>query len=115
MNAVERLEGALFTGTKTEDMLKKAADQAKEEIKVSSISKADPDVTHESEWRRIVSAADEEDQRIAMEVILIKNPFVVIDALKAYMSSMYTDLKSLREVFTNKEAAESDICGGDDI
>ena len=79
------------------------------------MSKADPDVTHESEWRRIVSTADEDDQRIAMEVIIIKNPFIVIDVLKAYMSSMYADLKSLREVFTNKEAAESDICGGDGI
>lgn len=115
MSAVEKLEEVLFTGTKTEDMQKKAADQAKEEIKVSSISKANPDASHEVEWRRIVAAAGEEDQRIAMEVILVKNPFVVIDALKAYMGSMYTDLKSLREVFTNKEAAEKDICGGDDI
>lgn len=109
------LEEVLFTGTKTEEIQKKAADQAKDEIKVSSMSKADPDVTHESEWRRIVSAADEEDQRIAMEVIIIKNPFIVIDVLKEYMSSMYADLKSLREIFTNKETHEDDVCGGDRI
>lgn len=114
MNAVERLEGTLFTGPKPEEILKKASDQA-EGLRVATMSKADPVTAHTEEIRRITNNYDEEDAQTAMEVLVIKHPFVVMDTLKGYFQTMDADLKELRKVFTQRESYESDICGGDRI
>jgi hypothetical protein len=118
MNAVERLEGALFTGPKPEEILKKSADQAehlKEELRIGSMTKADPVTAHIEEIRRITNNYDEEDARTALDVLVIKHPFIVMDTLKGYFQSMDEDLKELRKVFTQRESYESEICGGDRI
>lgn len=114
MNAVEKLEGALFTGPKPEEILKKSADQA-EGLRVATMTKADPVTAHTEEIRRITNNYDEEDARTALDVLVIKHPFIVMDTIKGYFQSMDEDLKELRKVFTQREAYESDICGGDRI
>ena len=113
-----RLDGSLFTGTKPEDILKKSADQAehlREELRIGSMTKADPEKSHTEEIKRITNNYDEEDARTALDVLVIKHPFIVMDTLKGYFQSMDEDLKELRKVFTQREAYENDICGGDRI
>lgn len=115
MNAVERLEEKLFTGPKPEEqeIREKAADQA-EGLKIATKTQA-PVTAHVEEIRRIVASMDKEDAKAALDVLVIKHPFVVMDALKGYFETMDEDLKELRKVFTQREAYESDICGGDRI
>jgi len=118
MNAVEKLEGALFTGPKPEEILKKSADQAehlKEELRIGSMTKADPEKSHTEEIKRITNNYDEEDAKTAINVLVVKHPFVVIDSIKEYLEKMDEDLKGLRKVFTEREQRENDICGGDRI
>lgn len=115
MNAVERLEEKLFTGPKPEEqeIRERAADQA-EGLRIATKTQA-PVTAHVEEVRRITNNYDEEDARAALDVLVIKHPFVVMDALKGYFETMDEDLKSLRQVFTQRESYESDICGGDRI
>lgn len=116
MNAVERLEGALFTGPKAEEQVirEKAADQA-EGLRIATMSKADPVTAHTEEIRRITNNYDEEDARTALDVLVVKHPFVVMDALKDYFKDMDKDLKDLRKVFMTRDSREDAICGGDRI
>ena len=116
MNAVERLEGALFTGPKAEEQVirEKAADQA-EKLRVATRTIANPDAAHEEEIRRITNNYDDADAKTALEVLVVKHPFVVMDALKDYFKDMDKDLKDLRKVFMTRDSREDAICGGDHI
>lgn len=95
------------------EIREKAADQA-EGLRIATKTKA-PVTSHVEEVRRITNNYDEEDARAALDVLVIKHPFVVMDALRGYFVTMDDDLKSLRQIFTQRESCENDICGGNRI
>lgn len=91
----------------------KAAEQAKEQLRIETRTEAKVDETHESRLRHMVSIMDEEDAKTVMKVLVIKHPFTVMDVLEEYFKDMDRDLKDLRKVFSTRETAEDDICGGE--
>ena len=90
-----------------------AAEQAKE-LRVETCTEANVDETHESRLRHMVAIMDEADAETVLRVLAIKHPFVMMDVLKEYFKDMDKNLRELREIFTDREAKEDDICGGND-
>lgn len=115
MNAIERLEKTNFTDCipEEQEIRERAVDQA-EGLRIATKTQA-PVTAHVEETRRIVASMDEEDARAALDVLVIKHPFVVMDVLRGYFETMSVDLKELRKVFTQRESYENDICGGNRI
>ena len=92
-----------------------AARQAKEQIRVESHTEANVGETHEARLRHMVAIMDEADAKTILDVLVIKHPFTVIDALKEYFLKMDRDLKDMRRVFTIRESKESEVCREDEI
>ena len=90
-----------------------AAKQAEGIAKIASETKADPILTHDQELRRVISALDGDDMKVAMNVIVTKDPFAVIDALRRYIDALTSDRDEIREVFAQRDRANHYICGGD--
>ena len=92
-----------------------AAEQAKEHIRVETHTEANVGETHESRLRHMVAIMDEADAKTILDVLVIKHPFTVIDALKEYFQKMDRDLKEMRRVFTIRELKESEVCREDEV
>ena len=92
-----------------------AAEQAKEQIRVESRTEANVEESHEARLRHMVAIMDEADAKTVLDVLVIKHPFTVIDALKEYFLKMDRDLKDMRKVFTIRESKESEVCREDEV
>ena len=103
-----------FLNNEANEAQVKAAEQAKEELRIETRTEANVDETHESRLRHMVNIMDDADAETVMRVLIIKHPFIVMDVLKEYFVQMDKDLRSLRNVFTDREINERGICGGDE-
>ena len=51
--------------------------------------------------------------KVAMNVIVTKDPFAVIDALRRHIDALTSDLNEIRDVFAQRDRSNHYICGGD--
>ena len=94
------------------DVQEYAAKQAEGIAKIASETKADPILTHDQSLRQIISALDENDTRVAMEIIVAKDPFIVFDALRNHVKELTDDLNNIHKILDDRDEKIHYICGG---